>query len=151
MGIGFDLEATGSNGYRRSSGAWTEGSLVALKIAMSAPKVNPPGMGGTRRGMLDSIEASFSKIAKNLLRNVCSMGVGFTLFMKGDIKFKYVFESGKSADEVESEFLHMLASASGGGIGDQVMIHICRTIEEFITLNISNLNDELTLTIDVDL
>jgi hypothetical protein len=151
MAIGFDLEATGSNGYRRSSGAWTEGSLIALKIVMSAPKVNPPGMGGTRRGMLDSIEASFSKIAKALLQRVCSMGVGFTLFMKGDMKFKYVFESGKSADEVESEFLHMLASASGGGIGDQVMIHICRTIEEFILHNISNLNDELTLTIDIDL
>ena len=66
MAIGFDLEATGSNGYRRSSGAWTEGSLIALKLAMSAPKVNPPGMGGTRRGILDSIEASFSKIAKTL-------------------------------------------------------------------------------------
>ena len=45
----------------------------------------------------------------------------------------------------------MLANASGGGIGDQVMIHICRTIEEFITHNISNLNDELILTIDIDL
>jgi hypothetical protein len=151
MAIGFDLEATGSNGYRRSSGAWTEGSLVALKIAMSAPKVNPPGMGGTRRGMLDSIEASFSKIAKALLGRVCSMGVNFTLFMKGDLKFKYVFESSKSADQVESEFLHLLANASGGGVGDQVMIHICRTIEEFITYNISDLDDGLILSIDIDL
>ena len=151
MAIGFDLEATGSNGYRRRSGAWTEGSLIALKLAMSAPKVNPPGMGGTRRGILDSIEASFGRIAKSLLRNVCSMSADFTLFMKGDLKFKYVFESGKSADQVESEFLHLLANASDGGIGDQVMIHICRTIEEFITHNISNLNDELLLTIDIDL
>ena len=151
MAIGFDLEANGSNGFRRKSGAWTEGSLIALKLAMSAPKVNPPGSGGTNRGILDSIEASFSKIAKALLGRVCSMGVPFTLFMKGDLKFKYVFESGKSADQVESEFLHMLANASGGGVGDQVMIHICRTIEDFITQNISNLNDELILTIDIDL
>jgi hypothetical protein len=151
MAIGFDLEATGSNGYRRSSGAWSEGSLISLKIIMSVPKANPPGMGGTRRGILGSIEASFSKIAKNLLSRVCSMGVDFTLFMKGDIKFKYVFESGKSADQVESEFLNLLANASDGGVGDQVMIHICRTIEEFMTLNISNLNDDLVLTIDLDL
>jgi hypothetical protein len=151
MAIGFDLEATGSNGYRRSSGAWTEGSLIALKLAMSAPKVNPPGMGGMRRGMLDSIEASFSKIAKSLLARVCGTGVGFTLFMTGDLKFKYVFESAKSADQTESEFLHLLANASDGGVGDQVMIHICRTIEEFITYNVSNLNDALILTIDIDL
>ena len=148
--IGFDLEATGSNGFRRSSGAWTEGSLIALKLAMSTPKVNPPGSGGTNRGILDSIEASFSKIAKILLHNVCSMGVAFTLFMKGDIKFKYVFDSGKSADQVESEFLHMLANASGGGVGDQVMIHICRTIEDFITQNLTS-NDVLILTIEIDL
>jgi hypothetical protein len=41
--------------------------------------------------------------------------------------------------------------ASGGGVGDQVMIHICRTIEEFITYNISDLDDGLILTIDIDL
>lgn len=153
MAIGFDLEATGSNGFRRSSGAWTEGSLIALKVAMSVPKVNPPGRGGMNRGILNSIEANFSKIAKNLLHSVCSMGVPFTLFMKGDIKFKYVFESGKSADQVELEFLHMLAVATDDddGVGDQVMIHICRTIQDFITQNISNLNDKLILTIDIDL
>jgi hypothetical protein len=150
MAIGFDLKATGSNGFRHESGAWTEGSLVALKIVMSTPKVNVPGSGGTNRGIIGSIEASFSRIAKSLLSRVCSMGANFTLFMKGDINFKYVFESGKSSSQTESEFLHMLAGATDGGIGDQVMIHLCRTIEAFVIMNLTS-NDKLILTIDIDL
>jgi hypothetical protein len=147
--IGFEMEATGSNGFRRSSGAWTEGSMIALKIVLSAPKVNPPGMGGTRRGMIGSIEASFSKIAKSLLDRVCALGKDFTLFLKGDISLRHHFDYSKSSDQVKSEFLHALATAHGE-IGDQVMIHLCRTIEDFIIMNLTS-NDKLTLTVDIDL
>jgi hypothetical protein len=41
--IGFKMKAEGSNGFRRSSGAWTEGSLIALKVALSIPEGNPSG------------------------------------------------------------------------------------------------------------
>lgn len=147
--IGFEMEATGSNGFKRSSSAWTEGSLIALKVAMSIPKVNAPGMGKTNRGVLDSIEASFGRIAKNLLHNVCSDGMNFTLFLTGDIKLKFFFDYSKSGDQLEGEFLKALAG-SQEELGDQVMIHLCRTIQDFMLLNFDK-NGELILKIDIDL
>jgi hypothetical protein len=147
--VGFELKAEGSNGFRRSTGAWTEGSLIALKIAMSTPKVNPPGTGKPSRGILDSIEASFGKIAKYLLRSVCSDGMNFTLFLTGDIKLKFFFDYSKSGDQLKGEFLKALAG-SQEELGDQVMIHLCRTIQDFIMHNFDRTGD-LVLKIDVDL
>ena len=148
--IGFEMSATGSNGFRRKSGAWTEGSMIALKILVSAPKVNPPGMGGGRRGTIGSIEASFGKIAETLLDQVCGFGLNFTLFLTGDIRLRHHFDYSKSTAQVKSEFLNALASVHGK-IGDQVMIHLCRTIKDFLTLNITNRRDTLVLTVDIDL
>ena len=147
--IGFEMTAEGSNGFRRSSSAWTEGSLIALKVAMSIPKVNAPGMGKTNRGIIDSIESSFGKIAKNLLHSVCSDGMNFTLFLTGDIKLKFFFDSAKSGDQLEGEFLKALAGAQAE-LGDQVMIHLCRTIQDFILHNFDE-TGELILKINVDL
>ena len=147
--IGFEMEATGSNGFRRKSGAWTEGSMIGLKIILSAPVVNPPGTSPARPSMIGSIEASFSKIAKSLLDRVCAMGKNFTLFLTGDISLRHHFDYSKSSSQVKSEFLHALATAHGE-IGDQVMIHLCRTIEDFIIMNLTS-NDKLTLTVDIDL
>jgi hypothetical protein len=75
--------------------------------------------------------------------------MNFTLFMTGDINLKYFFDYSKSADQIESEFLHLLANDQEE-LGDQVMIHICRTIQDFILHNFDN-NGPLILTIDVDL
>jgi len=148
--IGFELKARGTNGFRRDSAAWTEGSLIALKIILSVPKANPPGSGGARRGQIGSIEASFAKIANNLLNRVCGMGADFTLFVSGDMEFKYVFESSKSGEQIRNELLHTIASTQEE-IGDQVMIHMCRTIEQFILHNIDWLDEELILNIEIDL
>jgi hypothetical protein len=102
--------------------------------------------------MIGSIENSFSKIAKIKLSNVCSMGMQFKLFLTGDIKLTYVFARGKSGATIEQEFLRLLATASGGGIGDQVMIHMCNAIENFVLHNLTRRNQRnLTLTIDIDL
>jgi hypothetical protein len=150
MAIGFDLEAKGSNGFRRSSGAWTEGSLIALKIVMSVPKVNVPGTGKTNRGIISGIEASFSQVAKSLLDNVTSDGMNFTLFMKGDVKFKMFWDYSKSSDEIKAEFLRRFGEKADGEIGDQVLIHICRTIQDFFLVNLTN-NEPLILEIDLDL
>jgi len=147
--IGFELEATGSNGFRHSSSAWSEGSLIALKVVLSLPKANPSGMGGARRGMLDSIESSFSSIAKSMMDKICADGVNFTLFVKGDMNFKYYFDYSKSSDEIKTEFLRHLGKAEGG-VGDQVLIHFCRTINDFFTANFSS-NGPLILNIDIDL
>lgn len=147
--IGFKMKADGSNGFKRSSSAWTEGSLIALKVAMSIPKVNTPGSGGSSRGVLNSIEASFGKIAKNLLHTICSDGMNFTLFLEGDINLKFFFDYSKSGDQLEGEFLKALAGTQEE-LGDQVMIHLCRTIQDFILHNFDK-NGNLILTIDVDL
>lgn len=147
--IGFNLTADGSNGFRRKSGAWSEGSLIALKLVMSLPKVNPSGMGGQRRSVLGAIESSFSSIAKSKLDSVCAQGANFTLFMKGDRSFKFFFDYSKSSDELKTAFLRHLGG-SDGEIGDQVMIQVCQTILDFQTLNFDS-NDSLILTIDLDL
>jgi hypothetical protein len=105
--------------------------------------------GGVQSGALSSIEASFKKIADNLFRSVCSAGLDLTLFVTGDLEFKYVFESGKNADQVMSELLKLMA-AQESEMGDQVMIAFCRTIENFIVLNFDS-KQKLVLTIDIDL
>lgn len=147
--IGFELKAEGSNGFRQKRSAWTEGSLLALKVALSIPKVNPSGQGKSRRAILDGIEASFSSIAKSALDSVCAEGPNFTLFMKRDVAFKYHFDYSKSSDRIKSEFLGMIASQVDG-LGDQVMIYLCQTIQDFKTMNFDS-NDTLVLTIDLDL
>ncbi len=147
--IGFKLKAEGSNGFRYSRSLWTEGSMIALKIALSLPKVNPSGRGGFNRGVIRSIEASFNKIAKSLFNNICSDGLNFTLFVTGDMKFKYVFDYSKKPDQIKSEFLHLLAS-TGEEIGDQVLIHLCRSIEFFFMHNIEK-TGRLILNVDIDL
>ena len=78
------------------------------------------------------------------------MGVDFTLFVTGDMQFKYVFESSKSGDQIRSEFLHAIASTEEE-IGDQVMIHMCRTIEHFILHNVRHIGEQLILNMEIDL
>ncbi len=51
--IGFEIEATGSNGFKHTSGAWTEGSLIALKVLLrttnfTGPSKGPTGVNGVR-------------------------------------------------------------------------------------------------------
>ena len=147
--IGFEMTAQGSNRFHRSSGAWTEGSMIGLKFALSLPKVNPPGIGGGRRDILSAVESSFGKIKAALLNAVCSGGVNFRLFITRDIKVNYFFDYSKTSTQIQQEFLHLLAK-SEKEIGDQVMIHLCRTIQDF-TLHNFNKKGSLLLKIDVDL
>ena len=66
------------------------------------------------------------------------------------MRFKYVFEPGKRGEQVKSEFLHVIASTQEE-IGDQVMIHLCRTIEAFVLHNLDRRGQELILNVDIDL
>jgi hypothetical protein len=148
--IGFELTANGSNNFKQKRGGWTEGSMMALKIlATAASLANRDKMGGAQRGALSSIETSFKKIADAKFNSVCSMGLDFTLFLKRDIKLKYHFNSSKTMEETQSEFLHLI-SAQEAEMGDQVMIAMCTIIEDFTLMNFDS-NDTLILTIDVDL
>lgn len=149
--IGFEMKATGSGGFKQKRGAWTEGSLMALKVIGTAGSlVNKDQLHSTQRGVISAIEANFSKIAKSRFDKVCACGLNFTLFMTGDIAFKYHFDSSKKSDQIKSELYNQFAAATDGGIGDQVMIYFCAIVDDFVLTNFNN-NSKLTLTIDVDL
>jgi hypothetical protein len=70
--------------------------------------------------------------------------------MKGDVKFKMFWDYSKSSDEIKAEFLRRFGEKADGEIGDQVLIHICRTIQDFFLVNLTN-NEPLILEIDLDL
>lgn len=146
---GFKMSAWGSNGFKQKSSAWTEGSMTSLKFALSLPKLNPSSSGGGNRGMIRSVEASFGKIRAALLSQACGSGMNFGLVVTRNIKLKYYFDGSKSPEQTQSEFLHALAVAKGH-IGDQVMIHLCRMINDFVMANLSK-SSPYFLTIDVDL
>ena len=149
--IGFKLIGKGSGGFKQTREAWTEGSLMALKVlATAASLANKDSMHPTERGALSSIEVSFKKIADAKFMSICSMAIGFTLFLKRDIKLKYFFDPAKSASQIQSEFYNALAAQESES-GDQVMIYMCAMIEDFVILNFDNNEDTLVLTIDVDL
>ena len=147
--IGFEMSAIGSNGFKRKSSAWSEGSMTSLKFAASLPKVNPSFSGGGSRSMIGQIESSFGEMRAALLSQVCASSVSYSLLLTRNIKLKYYFDSAKSGDQTQSEFMNALAGAKRS-IGDQVMIHLCRTMQDFIMHNLTNSGPHF-LTIDVDL
>jgi hypothetical protein len=149
--IGFELNGEGSGGFREKRGAWTEGSLMALKIlATAASLANKDQQHKSQRGALSSIELNFKKIADAKFSSICAMGLAFTLFLKGDIQLKYFFDPAKSGAQIQGEFYKALA-AQESEIGDQVMIHMCAMIEDFAIMNLGSNADALVLGIDVDL
>tara|TARA_R110002049_G_scaffold23781_4_gene84544 strand:+ start:42939 stop:43385 length:447 start_codon:yes stop_codon:yes gene_type:complete len=147
--IGFELKAFGSNGFKASSGAWTEGDMTSLKFAASLPKLNPGSSGKGSRSMISQVEASFGKIRAALVRQICTPGFSFGVVMTRNIKMKYYFDVSKTAEQTQSEFMGALAGAKGA-IGDQVMIHLCRMIMDFIMHDLTNPGPHF-ITIDVDL
>ncbi|WP_024299777.1 hypothetical protein [Methylomicrobium lacus] len=149
--IGFEMKATGSGGFRQNRGAWTEGSLIALKVFATAGSLaNKDSLHSSQRGIISQIESNFSAIAKNRFKKVCSCSLNFTLFMKGDIKFKYYFDSSKKSEQIQSELYNIFASATDE-IGDQVIIYFCAIVDDFILTNFNNYSEPLILTIEVDL
>jgi len=70
--------------------------------------------------------------------------------MKGDIKFKYYFDSSKNSEQIQSELYNIFASATDE-IGDQVIIYFCAIVDDFILTNFNNYSEPLILTIEVDL
>jgi len=148
--IGFEMKANGSGGFRQSRGAWTEGSMMALKvIATGGALANKDPYHATQRGAISQIEASFNKIARTRFAKTCSCGLNFTLFIKGDLNFKYYFDSSKSGAQIQSELYNNFASQMDE-VGDQVIIFFCAIIDDFVLTNF-NSNGTLVLTIDIDL
>ena len=154
--IGFEMSATGSKGFRQKRAAWTEGSLVALKaIVVITDKLLlrkfGDKMSSTQKGAINSIEASFKKLAHSVFNRMCSVGSGITLFVSGDINFTYFFDPDRDTEDTAVELLRLLARENGG-VGDQVVIYFSRIVEDFVIHTIGEEDNEpLILRIEIDL
>ncbi|MDP9896732.1 hypothetical protein J2W32_005842 [Variovorax boronicumulans] len=149
--IGFELKARGSYGFKQSRSAWTEGSLIALKAVALADNFANKTQQTARNGALTQIEEQFKKIADARFGAICSFGLDFTLFLEGDIKLKYFFDSRKNSSQIQSEFLNALRGQTAK-LGDQVVIYMAQTIEDFVTTVFDKTDEEeLILHINVDL
>ncbi len=173
--IGFKLTAHGSGNFKQTREAWTEGSLMLLTAVSQADKIlaaielraavkagidtaqrvagvvadqvaSPPSTGD-----IDAVELAFAKLARQRFKSICSQGLDFTLRLTGDIKLRYTFDSSKDSSDTERELLALIGQKAGGKVGDQVMIYMCAIINDFVLMNFDNTDDDLNLTIDVDL
>jgi hypothetical protein len=149
--IGFEMEAWGSNGFKQKRSAWTEGSLMALKVSSTVGSMaEKSGLGLPRGGVISQIEASFKKLAYNKFKNTCSCGLSFSLFLTGDYNFKYYFDANKDSSQTRSELYNLFASQADK-IGDQVIIYFCSIVDDFVLLNFDSSEPNLVLTIEIDL
>ncbi len=149
--IGFKLDAKGTYGFKQKRSAWTEGSLVALQVFALADNLGNKTSQTARGSALSRIEMQFKKMAKQKFESICSQGLDFTLFLTGDIDLKYFFDASKDFEQIQSEFLNAL-SAQTDELGDQVMIYLGATINDFVVNSVlKEGNESLILTIDVDL
>jgi len=149
--IGFELKARGTYAFKQTRSAWTEGSLIALKAVALADNFANKTQQTARNGTLTQIEQQFKKIADARFGTICSFGLDFTLFLEGDIKLKYFFDSTKDSSQIQSEFLNALRGQTAK-LGDQVVIYMAQTIEDFVTMAFDRTDgEELILHINVDL
>jgi hypothetical protein len=175
--IGFKLIARGSNNFKQTREAWTEGSMILLTMMSHADKLMGVGQIGTAAAAggtamatqaaaevaagaatdpgltaeLSDVEKAFAKLAKIAFDDICAQGLDFTLFLTNDIKLRYDFDSSKSSAEIKKELFSLITKKAGGKVGDQVMIYMAAIIKDFVLVNFDSNADNLNLTIDVDL
>ena len=146
--IGFELSATGSDGFKFNSSALTEGDLRignALKVVPKNPLKKAQG------ALIKGIEGQFNKLGQTMFWTyVVNFGMNLHLTVKGDMNFMYQFKSSKPADQIARELLQLIEDQDED-MGDQVTIHFANCFKHFqlhvVTGNTSNLN----LVINIDL
>ncbi len=137
--IGFEMTGKSNHGFYWHSGAWTEGSLLFAKLSLSArklplpmwasPAVNAPV--GTAGGQqVSAIHDYFAKFKAILVYDAAYLGFRADLVVWGGAKtyLTYTFDPSMSSDQAAMEFLWKVGKAE---LGDQVVIHLCRCIQEF--------------------
>lgn len=146
--IGFKLSATGSNGFRFNSSAWTEGDLwvgKALKVIPKNPLKNAQG------AVLQEIEAQFKKLGQIYFWNyIANFGLDLHLTVTGDFNFMYQFQASKSAEQIAAELLKII-EAQKEDMGDQVTLHLANCFKNFQLHVITNSTNDLKLKVDIDL
>jgi hypothetical protein len=135
--IGFEMTGRGQHGFYYHTSPWTEGSLLFLKLAAQARKLPLPmwasipvnkGVGGAASKEVGAVSAFFSELKQTLLYDVANLGLDAFLVVWGDVFFKHSFTPVKTGDQAAFEFLTKVADAK---LGEQVVIHLCRCLQEF--------------------
>lgn len=146
--IGFEINATGSHGFKWAGGAWTEGSLWLAKTALKAVPRSPENKGSAV--LVDGIEAQFSQLKDVMMNKIASLGLNLHLTVTGDFNFMYQFQSGKRSSQTLNELLQIIANQEED-MGDQVALQFCRCLLDFrlhvVTRNLSDL--KLKMNIDL--
>ena len=143
--IGFRIYAYGSGGFVFQRSAWTEGSLLALDLALlvgHAPhhpfwKLKGLGELGGKAGFIISdhyatkgLGRSFRKIKEAGFTDICSYDWDFTLWVSGDFHFKYHFMPKKSSDRRLLELLITIQKQKNH-MRDQVAIYFTQAIRQY--------------------
>ncbi len=146
--IGFELNATGSNGFKFSSSAWTEGSIW-IKHAFKAVPKSP--LKGAQGSMVDAIEDQFKKLGQIMFWNyVVNFGMDLHLTVKGDFNFMYQFKASKPAEQISRELMKIIAEQDED-MGDQVTLHLANCFKNFQLHVITGDTSNLKLIVDIDL
>jgi len=146
--IGFELNATGSHGFKFSSSAWTEGDIWIANALKAVPK-NP--LKKAQGALVEGIEAQFKKLGQNMFWTyVAGFGMDLHLTVKGDFNFMYKFQSSKSSDQIARELLQLIENQDED-MGDQVTIHFANCFKNFQLHVVTRDTNDLKLTIDIDL
>lgn len=146
--IGFELNATGSYGFKFNSSAWTEGDLWighALKAVPKSPLKKGQGV------ILNAIEGQFKKLGQTMFWSyVVNFGMDLHLTVKGDMNFMYQFKSSKPSDQIARELLQLIEDQDED-MGDQVTLHIANCFRNFQLHVVTRNTNDLKLVIDIDL
>ena len=131
--IGFEIKANGLGGWSWDRGAWTEGSLMLAKIAITVSGKNP--YKGAQQGTLAGIEEGFQTLRVLGFREICGYKWDMTLTVKGDMRFRYDFRHDASVDQTLMELLRKIKNC-GEKMRDQVGLYFCAAIRDYRTWTI---------------
>jgi len=146
--IGFKIYAYGGGGFTYDSRRWTEGSLAALKLAMSRSPNKPLRKS---KGLINGVEKGFHNIALKNLYNICAYSWDLKMSIIGDLHFSYYFRQNASADRTYFELLQKISNQKQK-LGDQVIIEICTAVYLYHLFVISeNYGGPLHMLITIDL
>jgi hypothetical protein len=137
--FGFEMTGRSTHGFYWHSSAWTEGSLLFAKLALSArklplpmwagPVVNAP-VGGAAGKEVGAIKELFGQFKALMLYDVANLGIDAYLVVWGGEKtyLTHVFRASDSNDHAAMELLWKVDRAE---LGEQVVIHLCRCLQDF--------------------
>ena len=142
--IGFELSATSNAGFQRNYSSWTEGSMWLVKGFKTASGLPSPidlaleeGVSAMLPGIEDLIEPAFRHILRGYLIKLAGIGheIGVSIYGEEEsYSTYYVFDPEAGGRTMVQQFLQHLRWASDAyrqELGDQVMIHLCKTITDF--------------------